>query len=77
MTDFVSPLWIGLGIVGPALALTCAVVVYLHWPYTLGIFPTSAASVAVLADGPQAIGDVRPRGPVHVASGTFRVRQRH
>ena len=28
--DFVSPLWIGLGLAGQVIALTCAVVAYLH-----------------------------------------------
>jgi hypothetical protein len=36
ITDFVSPVWIGLGLSMQALGLACAVVGYLYWPKALG-----------------------------------------
>lgn len=48
ITDFVSPLWIGLGFALQLLGLACAVVVWLHWPNTLGLIPASVAGSALL-----------------------------
>ncbi|HTC44831.1 MAG TPA: hypothetical protein VK696_07270 [Steroidobacteraceae bacterium] len=36
ITDFVSPLWIGLGLSMQALGLACTVIGYLYWPKALG-----------------------------------------
>ncbi len=36
ITDFVSPVWIGLGLSMQALGLACAVIGYLYWPKALG-----------------------------------------
>jgi hypothetical protein len=47
-TDFVSPLWIGLGITVQALTLGCAVAVYVYQPGTQGIFVSGIASGAIL-----------------------------
>lgn len=79
ITDFVSPLWIGLGLAGQALALTCAVVVYLYWPNTLGVFPTGIVSAAFLLVMVYTLSGrvafVRA-DPYMSQEDTFRVRQR-
>jgi hypothetical protein len=79
ITDFVSPLWIGLGLAGPALALTCAAVVYLNWPNTLGVFPTgvvSAAYLLVMVYTLSGRGAFVRADPYMSQEDTFRVRQR-
>jgi len=48
VTDFVSPLWIGLGIGLQALTLASAVALYLYRPGTLGIFVNGIGSVGIL-----------------------------
>ena len=74
VTDFVSPLWIGLGIAVQALCLACAVALYLYRPGTLGIFVNGIGSVVMLlAMGHALFGYgnaiVDSRGPVHVPGG--------
>jgi hypothetical protein len=48
VTDFISPLWVGLGIAVQLLNLACAVAVYWYRPGTLGIFPTGIGSGVTL-----------------------------
>ena len=48
VTDFVSPLWVGLGIAVQVLNLACAVAVYLYRPGTQGLLFTGITSGAIL-----------------------------
>ncbi len=82
VTDFVSPLWIGLGLVLQTLGLACAAFIYLRWLNTHTVGPlvvTTAAGVMMLwlmihtLFSPQ--GSARP-DPYMSGADTFRVRQR-
>jgi len=80
VTDFISPLWIGLGIAMQALTLACAVVLYLYQPGTLGIFPMGIGSgLMLLVMGHALFGyATAPRADPYMSQpDTFRVRQRN
>ncbi len=49
VTDFVSPLWIGLGLGLQVMGLACAAFVWLHWPQTLALRPATIAGAGLLA----------------------------
>jgi hypothetical protein len=80
-TDFISPLWIGLGLAMQALNLACAVVVYLYRPGTLGtylFFIFSAATLLAMCYALSGHGyklTTRP-DPYMSQTDTFEVRQR-
>jgi hypothetical protein len=80
-TDFISPLWIGLGLGMQALNLASAVVVYLYRPGTLGTYPGLIFSAATLLTMCYALSGyghkltTRP-DPYMSQTDTFRVRQR-
>ena len=81
VTDFISPLWIGLGIAVGALSLACAVAVYLYRPDTQGIVFTGIVSgVVLLAMSHALFGSgqaITTRAdPFMSQADTFRVRQR-
>ncbi|MGB6487703.1 MAG: hypothetical protein WBE91_12535, partial [Steroidobacteraceae bacterium] len=79
LRDFISPLWIGLGFVGQALALSCAVIVYLHHPNTLGIIPTtifSSGMLVVMSYALYGVGVITRADPYMSARDTFRARRR-
>lgn len=80
VSDFVSPLWVGLGVAVTALNLACAVAVYLYRPGTLGVFPAVIGSgVMLLAMGYALFGHgfaVTRADPFMAQADTFRVRQR-
>ncbi|MGH8218205.1 MAG: hypothetical protein ACREUT_06530 [Steroidobacteraceae bacterium] len=79
-TDFVSPLWIGLGSTPLALALTSALVLYLYRPGTLGVFPAgflSAAALLVLCNRLFGNAGLNRADPYMSMTDTFRVRQRN
>jgi hypothetical protein len=50
ITDFVSPLWIGLGLSLQALGLLCSVAIYLYWlnAHTLGPLVLATSTGAAL-----------------------------
>jgi len=78
--DFVSPVWVGLGVAGAAFALASAVVAYLQTPSTLRI-PTIAAligGVLLLLMGLLLSGSVTfaRADPYMTQHDTFRARQR-
>jgi len=81
VTDFISPLWIGLGVVVQVLSLACAVGVYIYRPGTLGIFISLIGSgLMLLAMGAALLGygyALAPRADPYMShADTFRVRQR-
>jgi hypothetical protein len=81
VTDFISPLWVGLGLAAQALCLACAVAVYLYRPGTLGTFPALIGSGLMLfAMGYSLLGHrfaATRADPFMSQSDTFRVRQRN
>jgi len=79
VSHFISPVWIGLGLAGQALALGCAVIVYLYQPDTLGIFPSWIFSGGMLLAMACALfGYAAPSrvDPYMSPADTFRFRQR-
>jgi hypothetical protein len=79
VTDFVAPLWIGLGIAGQVLALGSAILVYRSQPGTLGIFPTWIFSGGMLLAMSCVLSGYVPltrADPYMSPADTFRVRQR-
>jgi hypothetical protein len=78
ITDFVSPLWIGLGLTLQLIGLACAAVVWLHWPNTLALIPASVAGSALLLIMIYALirGDGFTRGDPYMSpADTFAARQ--
>lgn len=79
--DFVSPLWIGLGIAALVIALTCAVVAYLHRPEALlmALFCSLTSGALLLRMLYVLLGRVTfmRADPYMSTADTFRVRQRH
>jgi hypothetical protein len=81
VTDFVSPLWIGLGMSVQALCVACAVAVYLYRPGTQGTFLAVFFSGALLLTMILTLfgtgSAIAPRAdPFMSPEDTFRVRQR-
>jgi hypothetical protein len=83
VTDFVSPLCIGLGLSLQTLGLACAVVVYLSWLNTHTILPLVLTTViggwllwSMIRRLFSPQGSARP-DPYMSGADTFRVRQRH
>jgi hypothetical protein len=81
VTDFISPMWVGLGLAMQALSLACAVAMFVYRPGTMGIFPALIGSgVVLLAMGFALFGHrfVAARAdPFMSHADTFRVRQRN
>jgi hypothetical protein len=82
VTDFISPLWIGLGIAVGVLSVACAVAVYLYRPDTQGIFITGVLNgVNLLAMSHALFGfgnAITTRADPYMSqTDTFRVRQRN
>lgn len=81
VTDFISPVWVGLGVAMQALSLACAVTMFVYRPGTMGIFLALIGSgVALLAMGYALFGHrfVATRAdPFMSQADTFRVRQRN
>jgi hypothetical protein len=81
VTDFVSPLWIGVGISVQVLCVVCAVAVHLYRPGTQGILVTGIGSGAMLLAmilslfTPGSATSTRA-DPFMSPADTFRVRQR-
>jgi hypothetical protein len=81
VTDFVSPLWIGVGLSVQALCVVCAVAVHLYRPDTQGILVTGIGSGAMLLAmilslfTPGSATSTRA-DPFMSPADTFRVRQR-
>ena len=81
VTDFISPLWVGLGLAVQVLNLACAVVVYLYRPGTQGLYFSGIASVAILLAMCLSLfgfgSEITARAdPFMSQADTFRVRQR-
>ncbi len=78
--DFVSPLWIGLGLAGQVIALTCAVVAYLHRRQALlmVLFCSLTSGALLLRMLYVLLGHVTfmRADPFMSTADTFRVRQR-
>lgn len=81
VTDFISPLWVGLGLTMQLLSLGCAVAVYLYRPGTLGVFPALIGSAVVLSAMGLALFGHRfaatRADPFMSPADTFGVRQRN
>jgi hypothetical protein len=81
VTDFISPMWVGLGLAMQALDLACAVALFMYRPGTMGIFPALiGSSVVLLAMGYALFGHrfIATRAdPFMSQVDTFRVRQRN
>ena len=81
VTDFISPLWIGLGIAVGVLSVACAVAVHLYRPGTQGIIFTGIVSGVVLLFMSHAVfgfgqAITTRADPFMSQADTFRVRQR-
>lgn len=81
VTDFISPMWVGLGLAMQALSIACAVAMFVYRPGTLGIFPSLiGGTVILLAMGHALFGHrfIATRAdPFMSQADTFHVRQRN